>query len=229
MKGELLLIEDSQNTQMIVRRILERQGYQLQTASDGISGLEKLEEMQPKVVLLDISLPEMDGMEIARRVRDHESEEVKTAVLIALTAMGTTGDRDRFYDAGCDDHLAKPFRATQLVEVVDAYMAEEYVPGESISPGARRREKLKEIAAMKAATAEINEHARGREAAEKENPPAPPPVELKKMPAPKEQPAKEDTGKKKTSRKDFSVNNDFLSNLLEPNSFEPTDPEEGDG
>ena len=228
MKGELLLIEDSLNTQMIVRRILERQGYELQTASDGVSGLEKLEEMQPKVVLLDISLPEMDGMEIARRVRDHENEAVQSSILIALTAMGTTGDRDRFYDAGCDDYLAKPFRAAQLVEVVDAYMDDEYVPGESISPGARRREKLKEIAAFKAATAEIEEHAREQQPDEAELPPEPPPVELKKMPAPKETAAKPDTEKKKTARSNFNVTEDFLSDLLDPGSFEPTDPEEGD-
>jgi CheY-like chemotaxis protein len=227
MKGELLLIEDSQNTQMIVRRILERQGYALQTANDGVSGLEKLEEMQPKVVLLDISLPEMDGMEIARRVRDHENEAVKASVLIALTAMGTTGDRDRFFDAGCDDHLAKPFRATQLVEIVDAYMSDDYVPSEMVSPGARRREKLREIAAMKAAAAEVEEIARGEQSAEAEKPPEPPPVELKKMPAPKEQAEKKKSEKKKSSRTNFKVGDDFLSDLLEPNNFEPTDPEEG--
>ena len=148
MKGELLLIEDSHNTQMIVSKILERQGYLLQMELNGVAGLKKLEEMKPKVVLLDISLPEMDGMEIARRVREHANEEIRSTILIALTAMGTTGDRDRFYDAGCDDHLPKPFRAAQLVEIVDAYMSPDFVPGKSLSPGARRRQKLKEMAAL---------------------------------------------------------------------------------
>ena len=91
MKGELLLIEDSHNTQMIVSKILERHGYALQTAVDGVSGLKKLEEIKPRVVLLDISLPGMDGMEIAKRVREHANDEIQTIVLIALTAMGTTG------------------------------------------------------------------------------------------------------------------------------------------
>ena len=129
MKGELLLIEDNPDTQMIVRKILERQEYSIRTANDGFSGLKLIEDVQRKLVLLDISLPEMDGMEIARRIRQHENQELRNTVLIALTAMGTSGDRDRFFDAGCDDHLPKPFRAIQLVEMVQVYMSDNFVPG----------------------------------------------------------------------------------------------------
>lgn len=220
MRGELLLIEDSHNTQMIVSKILERQGYAIQTALDGVSGLKKLEEMKPKVVLLDISLPEMDGMEIARRVREHENEQIQNIVLIALTAMGTTGDRDRFYDAGCDDHLPKPFRAAQLVEIVDAYMSADFEPGKTLSPGARRREKLKEMAALKAAAEE-----REKQAQTKLQPDAPAAV-LKKKLAPTEAAKKKEPAKKSqpSIKKDFKVNDDFLSDLLEPGSVEPVEP-----
>ena len=220
MKGELLLIEDSHNTQMIVSKILERQGYALQTALDGVSGLKKLEEMKPKVVLLDISLPEMDGMEIARRVRGHENEQIQTTVLIALTAMGTTGDRDRFYDAGCDDHLPKPFRAAQLVEIVDVYMSTDFEPGKTLSPGARRREKLKEMAALKAAAEE-----REKQAQTELQPEAPAAV-LKKKPAPTGSAKKKEPAKKSQPavKKDFKMNDDFLSDLLDPGSVEPVDP-----
>ncbi|MFN2144838.1 MAG: PleD family two-component system response regulator, partial [Anaerolineales bacterium] len=75
--GEILLVEDSLNTQMIVRKILELQGYSLVTASDGISGFRKIEEIKPRLVLLDISLPEMDGKEDSRRVRAHTEEDVR--------------------------------------------------------------------------------------------------------------------------------------------------------
>jgi len=220
MKGELLLIEDSHNTQMIVSKILERQGYALQTALDGVSGFKKLEEMKPKVVLLDISLPEMDGMEIARRVREHENEQIQTTVLIALTAMGTTGDRDRFYDAGCDDHLPKPFRAAQLVEIVDAYMSADFAPGITLSPGARRREKLKEISALKTAVEEREKQT------QIDLPPEAPAAELKKKPALKDKTKKKETSKKSQPaiKKDFKVNDDFLSDLLDSNSVEPVDP-----
>ena len=224
MKGELLLIEDSQNTQMIVSKILERHGYVLRTALDGVSGLKKLEEMAPKVVLLDISLPEMDGMEIARRVRDHDDKQIRSTILIALTAMGTTGDRDRFYDAGCDDHLPKPFKAAQLVEIVDAYMSTDFNPEQTLSPGARRREKLKEMAAMKAAAEEREKLV--REQAEKKQ--EAPPAEIKKMPAPTNKAKKKARTKSKnqnqTAKKDFQVRDDFLSDLLEPGSVEPIDP-----
>jgi CheY-like chemotaxis protein len=220
MKGELLLIEDSHNTQMIVSKILERHGYALQAAMDGVSGLKKLEEMRPRVVLLDISLPEMDGMEIARRVRDHQSEEIRNTVLIALTAMGTTGDRDRFYDAGCDDHLPKPFRAVQLVEIVDAYMSPDFVPGKTLSPGARRREKLKEMAALKTAAVEGDQ----RVPAEPQIKAAPGGNKNPSIPA---DPApKKEKGKKTrpAAKKDFNVRDDFLSDLLDPGSMEPVDP-----
>lgn len=220
MKGELLLIEDSHNTQMIVSKILERHGYALQMAMDGVSGLKKLEEMKPKVVLLDISLPEMDGMEIARRVRSHENEQIRNIVLIALTAMGTTGDRDRFYDAGCDDHLPKPFRAAQLVEIVDAYMSSEFEAGKSLSPGARRREKLKEMASLKAAAEEREQQTKT------EQQEATPAAAVKKMPAPKGKAKKKETAKKTPApvKKDFRVNDDFLSDLLDQGSVEPVDP-----
>lgn len=220
MKGELLLIEDSHNTQMIVSKILERHGYALQTALDGVTGLKKLEDMKPKVVLLDISLPEMDGMEIARRVRDHENEQIQATVLIALTAMGTTGDRDRFYDAGCDDHLPKPFRAAQLVEIVDAYMSPDYQPGKMLSPGARRREKLKEMAAFKAAAEEQEKQAQDEQQPEVSA------AVLKKMPAPKVKTEKKEAAKKTqpAAKKDFRVTEDFLSDLLKSGSVEPVDP-----
>ena len=152
MAGEVLLIEDSHNTRVIVQKILERQGQPLQTASDGPSGLSRIVDLKPRMVLLDISLPEMDGMEIARRVRAHEDEEVRKTVLVALTAMGTPRDRDRFYEAGCDDHLPKPFRAAQLAEVVSAYMSEDFTPGVSETPGGQRRKKLAEMQAFMAQT-----------------------------------------------------------------------------
>lgn len=221
MKGELLLIEDSENTRVIIEKILERQEYRLYTARDGAQGIKRIEELRPKLVLLDISLPEMDGMEVARRVRSHPEDGIRQTVLVALTAMATPGDRDRFFDAGCDDHLPKPFRAAQLVEIVDMYMAAEFVPGETATPGQRRRDRLKEIAALRTQT-------------ETEVQPRPPAVSSgqtaeKKPPAVSEKPAP-DTPKSvppaepRPAGKGFAIEDDFLSELLDPGSVEPTDP-----
>lgn len=134
-KGEILYIEDNFHNRRIVRKILERQDYVIYDAEDGLEGYNRLKELMPKVVLLDISLPTMDGIEIANRVKADSS--TRDVVLIALTASAMAGDRERFLEAGCDDYLSKPFRALDLVEMVDYYMGRDYVPGESLSTGAK--------------------------------------------------------------------------------------------
>ena len=118
---DILYIEDNFHNRRIVRKILERQGYSLHEREDGLEGYETLKEMKPGIVLLDISLPSMDGMEIAGLVKaDPELEHI---YLIALTASAMQGDRERFLDGGCDDYLSKPFRALDLVDMVGKYMA----------------------------------------------------------------------------------------------------------
>lgn len=218
MKGEILLVEDSHNTQVIVQKILELQGYTLQTAGDGLTGFRKIEELKPKVVLLDISLPEMDGMEVSRRVRGHEDEGVQNTVLIALTAMATSGDRERFFDVGCDDYLPKPFRSAQLVEIVEKYMAASFIPGQSDSPGILRRKKVAEMEAFQAELAE-RQAAADRAAEQREQARQEPP---KPMPAPKKKPAPD--ASKPDRLVSFEVSDDFLSELLNPDIVEPVDP-----
>ncbi len=117
---ELLYIEDNFHNRRIVRKILERQGYTLHEAEDGLSGFEMLKEQTPPVVLLDISLPGMDGIEIAQAVKADPA--LRHIYLIALTASAMSGDKERFLAAGCDDYLSKPFRAMDLVEVVTHYL-----------------------------------------------------------------------------------------------------------
>jgi DNA-binding response OmpR family regulator len=219
MKGELLLVEDSHNTQVIVKKILELQGYILETASDGLTGFRKIEEFTPKVVLLDISLPEMDGMEVARRVRAHENEDVRETVLIALTAMASVGDRERFFDVGCDDYLPKPFRSAQLVEVVEKYMSADYIPGVSINPGMLRRKKVAEMEAYQAEIAE-KQAATEKEEAEKSLAREELP---KSMPTPKKKPTAS-SSVKADKHITFEVGDDFLSDLLDPGIVEPVDP-----
>lgn len=115
----ILYIEDNFHNRRIVRKILEKQGYTINEADDGIKGFEILKKDKPPLVLLDISLPGMDGIEIAKRVK--ASEELKDIFLIALTASAMAGDRERFLAAGCDDYLSKPFKAADLVEMIDTH------------------------------------------------------------------------------------------------------------
>ena len=152
-KGEILYIEDNFHNRRIVRKILERQDYVLYDAEDGLEGYNRLKELMPKVVLLDISLPTMDGIEIANRVK--ADQETRDVILIALTASAMAGDRERFLEAGCDDYLSKPFRALDLVEMVDYYMSPDFVPGKSLSPGAKMMVTKEDISKPIAASASL--------------------------------------------------------------------------
>jgi CheY-like chemotaxis protein len=115
----ILHIEDNFHNRRIVRKILEKQGYVLHEAADGVIGYNMLREMNPPLVLLDISLPGMDGIEIAQRVK--ADDDLKHIILIAVTASAMQGDRERFLAAGCDDYLSKPFRSMDLIDLVNQY------------------------------------------------------------------------------------------------------------
>ncbi|MGD8455749.1 MAG: response regulator [Anaerolineales bacterium] len=115
----ILHIEDNFHNRRIVRKILEKQGYLLHEAADGVIGFNMIRDMAPPLVLLDISLPSMDGIEIVKMVKADET--LKHIIVIAVTASAMQGDRERFLAAGCDDYLSKPFRSIDLLDLVNQY------------------------------------------------------------------------------------------------------------
>lgn len=118
----ILYIEDNAHNRRIVRKLLTVYGYTIIEAEDGLQGYEMIRDMQPPLVLLDISLPSMDGIQIAGLVK--EDEKLRHIPLIALTASAMRGDRERFLEAGCDDYLSKPVNALELREMVDKHYPE---------------------------------------------------------------------------------------------------------
>lgn len=116
---QVLYIEDNFHNRRLVRKILESQGYSLIEAEDGQAGLDKVREVKPPLVLLDITLPKMDGLEVLSHIRS-EAELSHTPV-IALTASAMRGDRERFLDAGCDDYISKPIQMRELLEKVQQH------------------------------------------------------------------------------------------------------------
>lgn len=114
----ILYIEDNGHNRRIVRKILEHQGYEVQEAEDGLEGYEMIRDLQPPLVLLDIALPTIDGLEILRRLQTQENEHLQDIPVIALTASAMRGDRERFLEAGCSDYLSKPIRAADLINMV---------------------------------------------------------------------------------------------------------------
>lgn len=115
----VLYIEDNLHNRRLVRKILQSRGYTVVEAEDGISGLQMVQDEHPALVLLDIGLPGMDGLEVVARLKaDTDLQEIP---VIALTASAMRGDRERFLAAGCDDYLSKPVQAMELITKVGSY------------------------------------------------------------------------------------------------------------
>ena len=115
----VLYIEDNFHNRRIVRKILQSRGYTVIEAEDGVSGLEMVCELKPPLILLDIGLPGMDGLEVIERIK--ADKELCDIPVIALTASAMRGDRERFLAAGCDDYMSKPIQAIELINIVAAH------------------------------------------------------------------------------------------------------------
>lgn len=117
----VLYIEDNLHNRRLVRKILQSRGYTITEAEDGVTGLEMAWELRPTIILLDIGLPGMDGLEVVGRLK--ADDHLRDIPVIALTASAMRGDRERFLAAGCDDYLSKPVRALELINKVAAHYA----------------------------------------------------------------------------------------------------------
>ena len=102
---KIAVVDDNADNRLIIRTILEDQ-YEIIEFSSGIEAIEGLKRKKPDVVILDISLPEMDGTEILRRLR--EDVDLNNLPVIALTAHAMVGDREKYLAAGFNDYIAKP-------------------------------------------------------------------------------------------------------------------------
>jgi len=110
-RGRILLVEDEVNLAEGIRENLEAEGYTVELAADGATGLEKIRASDFDLVLLDVMLPELDGFSVCETAR---AEGVDTPILF-LTAKGTSDDRIRGLEAGGDDYLPKPFHLKELL------------------------------------------------------------------------------------------------------------------
>ncbi len=110
MSDDILVIEDDPHLLLGLALNLEKEGYRVRTAHDGHRGLAELARERPDVVLLDLMLPGVDGLEILRRIR----EEDPTLPVLVLTALGTERDKVRGLDLGANDYVTKPFSVGEL-------------------------------------------------------------------------------------------------------------------
>jgi CheY-like chemotaxis protein len=116
----ILLVEDNEPSRDMLSRRLAREGFEVQVAVDGAEGVERTRSWRPDVVLLDMSLPVLDGYEAARRIKG--APETAAIPVIALTAHAMTGDREKSLGAGCDDYDTKPVELQRLLAKIRAVL-----------------------------------------------------------------------------------------------------------
>jgi len=117
---KILLVEDNEMNRDMLSRRLMRKGYEVLIAVDGQSGVEMACSEAPDLVLMDMSLPVLDGWEATRRLK--ASEVTRQIPVIALTAHAMSSDRDRALEAGCDDYDTKPIELPRLLGKIDALL-----------------------------------------------------------------------------------------------------------
>ena len=116
----VLLAEDDEDVRALAELVLRREGYEVAAVSDGQAALDAAGERTPSVAVLDVSMPRMDGLETARRLR--ERPETRDVPIMLLTARVTEADRERGREAGVDAQLDKPFSPAVLAERVRALL-----------------------------------------------------------------------------------------------------------
>lgn len=122
MGKNILYVEDNPDNMMLVQRALEARGYRLLKAADGLRGVEVAEREEVDLILLDINLPDIDGYEVARRIRKSTKSVLRHIPIIAITANALKGDAEKALDAGCDVYMSKPINIRELWARVEAFV-----------------------------------------------------------------------------------------------------------
>ena len=121
-KPVVLIIDDSVTVRKVTSRLLERNGYETQTANDGVDALEKLQTLTPDIMLLDIEMPRMDGFEVATQVR--HNPRLKDVPIIMITSRTGEKHRERALAIGVTDYMGKPFQEQELLNALAHYTAQ---------------------------------------------------------------------------------------------------------
>jgi CheY-like chemotaxis protein len=118
---KILYVEDNEDNIYVLENRLKRHGYSVIIARDGASGVQLAASEQPDLILMDLSLPVLDGWEATRRIK--AAQQTRHIPVIALTANAMTGDREKALAAGCDEFDTKPIVMPRLLEMISALCA----------------------------------------------------------------------------------------------------------
>ncbi len=114
---KILLVEDNEMNRDMLSRRLTRKGYEVSIAVNGLEGVEKAQTELPDIILMDMSLPELDGWEATRRLKS--AEETNKIPILGLSAHAMAGDREKAMQAGCDDYDTKPVEFKRLLGKIE--------------------------------------------------------------------------------------------------------------
>jgi two-component system sensor histidine kinase/response regulator len=137
-RGNILLVEDNENNSLLVVHILKKRGYDIVTASDGYEALDCLAQQSYDLVLMDLQMPNLGGIETTAEIRRMEAGSGRHIPIIALTAHSLRGDRERCLDAGMDDYLSKPIRSAELITMIKRHLNQDRPPIHSLATYAAR-------------------------------------------------------------------------------------------
>ena len=124
--AKILLVEDNEMNRDMLSRRLERRGYEVVVAVDGAEGVDKAGTEAPALILMDMSLPVVDGWDATRRIK--AAPATRAIPVIALTAHAMSGDREKAVEAGCDDFDTKPVDLARLLGKIEALLARKPIP-----------------------------------------------------------------------------------------------------
>jgi len=130
----ILIVDDNAANLKLMNFVLSSSGYDVHTATDGETALALLEAWHPRLILLDLQLPGINGFEVARRLKG--APETRGIVIVAVTAYAMTGDEQRALDAGCDHYLTKPVDTRALPGFVARLLESRGAPGAPGAPSA---------------------------------------------------------------------------------------------
>ncbi|MEB3283291.1 MAG: response regulator [Lyngbya sp.] len=124
--AKILLVEDNEMNRDMLKRRLSRKGYEVLIAVDGSEGVELSRSHQPDIILMDMSLPVMDGWQATREIKSYAK--THNIPVIALTAHAMAGDREKCIAAGCDDYDTKPVEFPRLLEKIETLLKKAATP-----------------------------------------------------------------------------------------------------
>lgn len=121
-RGPLLIIDDNPINLKLAKILLSVEGYEIRTASDAEEALKVLETYQPRLILMDIQLPGMSGLELTMQLK--ANSKYKHIIIIAITAYAMKGDKEKALAAGCDGYVTKPIDTKTLPNIIANYLGE---------------------------------------------------------------------------------------------------------